>query len=211
MYYYLQTKVWLVLVTVRPIYCDRWLSLKSPNVASQLPLWRDTKFSNPFLITVETVTLNVFSSPTTMLDRIEMCSAKIDVHHHIFLPELSKHKADQNAKVGWKTPEENMPWSIQKSLEAMEKLGIAGAVLSYPAGVPENLVASPFRHSTGDHNGSACRDGDTVTRRERNREVVRELNTHAKGLCDRHQSRGRFGWFACLPDLRNVEGEHSMI
>ncbi|GJE84217.1 amidohydrolase 2 [Phanerochaete sordida] len=131
-------------------------------------------------------------------------SLKVDVHHHIFLPELAKRKADQNAAVGWKTPPDNMPWSIQKSLEAMNKLGVAYAVLSYPAGIPENLIESPF-HS------SSCGASDLLPDEEemlweKNRKVVRELNTHAKGLCDAAEAQGRFGWFACLPDLRNVEG-----
>ncbi|EKM59220.1 uncharacterized protein PHACADRAFT_25322 [Phanerochaete carnosa HHB-10118-sp] len=139
------------------------------------------------------------ASPT---ERIPM---KIDVHHHIFLPELSKRKAGQNAVVGWKTPEENVPWNIQKSLEAMNKLCVAGAILSYPAGIPENLVDSPFRAAPTCSKGG-LRAVDEETRNERNREVVRELNTHAKGLCDAAESEGRFGWFACLPDLRNVEG-----
>ena len=81
------------------------------------------------------------------------CTTKIDVHHHIFLPELSQRKVSQNAAVGWKTPPENMPWSLQKSLRAMDKLGVAYAVLSYPAGVPENLVESPL-------SGAACGGDD---------------------------------------------------
>lgn len=127
---------------------------------------------------------------------------KIDVHHHIFLPQLGKHKADQNARVGWKTPRENLPWDLKKSLHAMDQLGVAGAVLSYPAGVPESLVSSPFQEH--DNGNSECKSEDE--RRRRNRAVVRELNVHAKGLCDSAQANGRFGWFACLPDLRDVEG-----
>lgn len=147
------------------------------------------------------------AATTTML--ATAATSKIDVHHHIFLPQLARRKASQNEAVGWKTPAENMPWSIEKSLNAMDELGIARAVLSYPAGVPENLVENPFR-------AAACGAGDLAdvdedARREENRKVVRELNTHAKELCDAADARGRFGWFACLPDLRNVEGEAMTI
>lgn len=145
---------------------------------------------------------------TTMASPTERIPMKIDVHHHIFLPELSKRKAGQNAAVGWKTPEENVPWNIQKSLDAMNKLRIAGAILSYPAGIPENLVDSPFRALTC--NEAGLRADNEETRKEKNRGVVRELNTHAKGLCDATESEGRFGWFACLPDLQDVEGKASI-
>lgn len=129
---------------------------------------------------------------------------KIDVHHHIFLPQLGKRKADQNAQVGWITPQENVPWDLTKSLVAMEKLGVAGAVLSYPAGVPETLTYSPFRPD--DEEVSECTT--QADKRRRNRAIVRELNLHAKGLCESDKGKGCFGWFACLPDLRDVEGKY---
>ena len=141
-----------------------------------------------------------------MANDLQRRAPKIDVHHHIFLPQLGKHKADQNARVGWSTPQENLPWDLKKSLDAMDKLGVAGVVLSYPAGVPESLVSSPFKEP-GIEN-SECKSEDEG--RHRNRAVVRELNVHAKGLCDSAQANGRFGWFACLPDLRDVEGEPSL-
>ena len=132
---------------------------------------------------------------------------KIDVHHHIFLPQLGKQKASQNAQVGWNTPPENVPWNLAKSLAAMQKLGVVGAILSYPAGVPENLVDSPFRREdTG--------VSEYLTEEEKNKknkDIVRELNVQAKDLCESKAAEGRFGWFACLPDLRNVEGEMDIV
>lgn len=131
-------------------------------------------------------------------------AGKIDVHHHIFLPQLWSQKAEHNAKAGFTTPKENIPWSITKSLQAMDQLGVAAAVLSYPAGMPENLVKNPF-----EFNGSDCGQGqeDDTDKRRKNREAVRELNLYAQKLCDEDEaSGGRFGWFAALPDWRDVDG-----
>jgi 6-methylsalicylate decarboxylase len=125
---------------------------------------------------------------------------KIDVHHHIFLPQLWSKKAEHNAKVGFTTPPENIPWDMEKSLQAMRQLGIAAAVLSYPAGVPENLIENPFGYSSGGGN-----DNDQDDSRKKNRAAVRELNYYAQQLCN-EDSKGRFGWFACLPDWRDIEG-----
>lgn len=131
--------------------------------------------------------------------------AKIDVHHHIFLPQLGKQKGDQNARVGWITPKENLPWSIEKSLRAMRELGVVGAVLSYPAGVPENLYVSPFQDP---EKSFVPQSVDEAERSQCFRSVVRELNLHAQQLCDNEEaSQGVFGWFACLPDLRDVDGK----
>lgn len=64
---------------------------------------------------------------------------KIDVHHHIFASSMMSAKLEKNKEVGFRTPPENLPWSLAKSLVLMDDLGIAAAVLSYPAGVPEKV------------------------------------------------------------------------
>ncbi|KAI0702895.1 amidohydrolase 2 [Cytidiella melzeri] len=118
---------------------------------------------------------------------------KIDVHHHIFADFFMKAKLGSSKEVGWKTPAENLPWTLSKSLSMMDSLGIGAAILSYPAGVPETM------------GGRQHAEDDLVTR-ERGRAAVRKMNEYAKELCESQESQGRFGWFACLPDLRDVEG-----
>lgn len=107
--------------------------------------------------------------------------SRIDVHHHIFPPNL--RKAERNDDLGWLTPPENLPWTPEKCLDAMDALNISTAILSYPAGVPF-IPPGP-----------------------ENRKEVRALNIFAKELCQKNP--GRFGFFACLPDLRDVSGEDS--
>lgn len=95
----------------------------------------------------------------------------IDVHHHIFPATL--RKAAQSESVGFRTPPENLPWSPEVSLEAMDALGVDMAVLSLPAGVPSGPI------------GPA------------NRAAARELNVTAARICQKYP--GRFAFFACLP------------
>ncbi|KAI0254707.1 hypothetical protein BJV78DRAFT_1182319 [Lactifluus subvellereus] len=64
---------------------------------------------------------------------------RIDIHHHFFPPSLSRVKAAQSHTVGFHTPPENLPWSVDLSLRAMDELGIQLAVLSLPAGVAETF------------------------------------------------------------------------
>ncbi|KZT20378.1 amidohydrolase 2 [Neolentinus lepideus HHB14362 ss-1] len=64
---------------------------------------------------------------------------RIDFHHHFFPSGLNK--AGCNAKVGWKTPPENLPWSPDVSLKAMNELGIRKAILSLPAGTYSRVQA----------------------------------------------------------------------
>ncbi len=103
---------------------------------------------------------------------------RIDVHHHVFPASIGK--AGLSAKVGWLTPPENLPWTPEISLKAMNQLGVRTAVLSLPAGLP----AGPA--------------GDA------NRAAAREFNEYATQICDEHP--GRFGFFACLPDLFDTKG-----
>lgn len=67
---------------------------------------------------------------------------RIDFHHHFFPSSLKK--ADQNVQVGWKTPAENLPWSPDISLKAMNELAIRKAVLSLPAGTYSRLQAREY-------------------------------------------------------------------
>ncbi|KAI0092009.1 hypothetical protein BDY19DRAFT_574059 [Irpex rosettiformis] len=130
-------------------------------------------------------------------------SLKIDIHHHIFAPFFMEAKLDSAKKVGWRTPAENLPWSLSNSLAIMDHLSIGAAILSYPAGIPEKMgqrsVSKP---------GSQGGDGDDWDEiaKERGRDAVRKMNVYAKELCESEEAQGRFGWFSCLPDLRDVEG-----
>ncbi|KAI0335429.1 hypothetical protein GY45DRAFT_1316748 [Cubamyces sp. BRFM 1775] len=72
-------------------------------------------------------------------------------------------------KLGFAFPEENLPWSPERSIKAMVELGIQKAILSLPDGWPG---AIPY-----------------------NRETAQ--------ICKEHPDR--FGFFACLPDLRETE------
>ncbi|KAI0081736.1 amidohydrolase 2 [Panus rudis PR-1116 ss-1] len=119
--------------------------------------------------------LSIRKMASTIQNRPIQC---VDIHHHIFPASLPKGKI--NARMGWRTPEENLPWSPEKSLATMDKMGIDLAILSYPAGMPF-VPPSP-----------ACRD------------AARKLNVEAASICKDHP--GRFGFFACLPDPRDAEG-----
>jgi len=103
---------------------------------------------------------------------------RIDVHHHFFPPDLDKRKLNQ--KNGWITPAGTMPWSPQVSLIAMDAADIDIAILSLPA------------LSTG-----------SVS--EENRAAARNRNLFVSGIVQEHPTR--FGFFATLPFLDDVEGE----
>ncbi|KAH7887679.1 hypothetical protein F5I97DRAFT_1935762 [Phlebopus sp. FC_14] len=101
----------------------------------------------------------------------------IDVHHHIFLDARKKMK--KNAEVGWSTPPENLPWQPATSIKAMDMLGVQTAVLSPP----------PL---------------SSTSPSEENRAEVRSTNIYAADLCAAYP--GRFGLFAGLPCLHDVQG-----
>ncbi|KAI0638153.1 hypothetical protein C8Q77DRAFT_1242281 [Trametes polyzona] len=103
---------------------------------------------------------------------------RIDIHHHIFPASIGK--AGLSEKVGWRTPPENLPWTPEVSLRAMEAMGVQTAVLSIPAGLPPGPPG------------------------EENRAAARRFNEYAAQICSDHP--GRFGFFACLPNLADVEG-----
>ncbi|CAA7259833.1 unnamed protein product [Cyclocybe aegerita] len=101
----------------------------------------------------------------------------IDIHHHYFPPDLKKENA--NANIGWKTPPENLPWSPEISLRAMDAMKIDFAILSFPA------------------LSSGCISDE-------NRLTARRRNEFAAKICGTHPHR--FGFFATLPFLDDVEG-----
>lgn len=106
---------------------------------------------------------------------------RIDVHHHFFLD--APKKIERNQEVGWQTPRENLPWRPQISLTAMDELGVHTAIISPP----------PM-------SSASCGD--------ENRTAVRRQNIYASQLCTAYPKR--FGFFAGLPCLDDVEGNFSL-
>jgi predicted TIM-barrel fold metal-dependent hydrolase len=107
---------------------------------------------------------------------------RIDVHHHYFPLDLKKEKT--NVDVGWKTPPENLPWCPKISLKAMDAMKVDFAILSYPA------ISSGFIS-------------------EGNRTTARRRNELAAGFC--RDQPDRFGFFATLPFLDDVEGQDYLL
>jgi len=110
--------------------------------------------------------------------RSAQSALRIDIHHHYFPSDLKKEQA--NVEVGWKTPPENLPWCPKISLQAMNAMKVDFAVLSYPA------------------LSSGCIS-------EKNRSTARRRNVLAAGFC--REQPDRFGFFATLPFLDDVEGQ----
>ncbi|KAJ7682726.1 hypothetical protein DFH06DRAFT_1161975 [Mycena polygramma] len=102
---------------------------------------------------------------------------RIDVHHHFFPANLDKAKS--NEKVGWRTPPENLPWSPEISLRFMDASSIDVAILSFPA-IASGVIS------------------------KENRDVARERNRAMATICRDHAPR--FGFFATLPFLEDIEG-----
>jgi predicted TIM-barrel fold metal-dependent hydrolase len=98
-------------------------------------------------------------------------AARIDLHQHFFPPGADHVR--QVEDTGWRFPPENFPWSPEKNLRFMDRLGIETCMLS--------LTGSPG----GDGAGVA------------NRKFARFLNTTAHRAVIDHP--GRFGFFANLP------------
>jgi predicted TIM-barrel fold metal-dependent hydrolase len=103
---------------------------------------------------------------------------RIDVHHHFFLD--ARKKAKKNLEVGWRTPDENLPWRPQTSLAAMDKLGVQTAILS-----PPPISFTP-------HDGA-----EDLAK-------VRQQNIYSSQLRATYPSR--FGFLAGLPFLDDVKG-----
>jgi 6-methylsalicylate decarboxylase len=98
---------------------------------------------------------------------------RIDIHHHITPP---KYLAEFGPRQELQPP--TVAWTLGKSLEDMDKAGVATAITS---------VTTPSRIFAG---------ADA-------RRVARECNEYAATLVAEH--RGRFGMFAALP-LTDTEG-----
>ena len=94
---------------------------------------------------------------------------RIDVHHHFFAPALAKKIADKAP-----TPGPMRTWTPARSIEAMDKAGVATAFLS----------------------GSTVFDLSPDARDEAVRQV-RIVNEYGANLVADH--KGRFGLFAVLP------------
>ncbi|KAK7061795.1 hypothetical protein R3P38DRAFT_2831559 [Favolaschia claudopus] len=104
---------------------------------------------------------------------------RIDVHHHYFPADLTVTKAQSSEKFGWDTPAENLPWSPEVSLKFMNAASIDVAILSFPA------LSSGF---VGQENRDQAR--------QRNCAMAEIVEFHAE----------RFGFFATLPFLDDIEG-----
>jgi hypothetical protein len=102
---------------------------------------------------------------------------RIDVHHHFFPADLNKEASNQ--KMGWRAPVGTLPWTPDVSIKAMDTSGIDLAILSLPA-----IFA-----------GSVS---------EENRTTTRDRNRYASRIVQAHPTR--FGFFASLPFLDDVEG-----
>jgi hypothetical protein len=105
---------------------------------------------------------------------------RIDVHHHVYLP-TPQDQAQSDPKLGWTMPVENVPWSPELSIKAMDELNIEMAILSNLPGAPAG--------------------GDSV--------AVRKANETMREIRDKYPER--FGFFACLGDLRNVQGSKKQV
>ncbi|TFK75838.1 amidohydrolase 2 [Pluteus cervinus] len=101
----------------------------------------------------------------------------IDVHHHFFPLSLQKDKP--KADLGWRTPAENLPWTPELSVKAMDDLGIDMAILSLPA-IPSGEIS------------------------QENRSLARERNLYLFEVCKTYPRR--YGFFACIPFLHDIEG-----
>ncbi|KAF9268048.1 amidohydrolase 2 [Marasmius fiardii PR-910] len=102
---------------------------------------------------------------------------RVDIHHHFFPPSLDKASSGKN--VGFRTPAENLPWDPEISIRSMDSSNIDVALLSFPA------IAS----------GSVGKE---------NRRTTRDRNLYVSEICQRYP--GRFGFFATLPFLDDIEG-----
>lgn len=102
---------------------------------------------------------------------------KVDVHHHILPDFFEKVLAAANIRVGASIPH----WSPEASLELMNKLHISTAILSLSA--PGAMIAG---------SSSQVRD------------LARSWNDYAATI--RNEQPDKFGFFAALPALTDVEG-----
>ncbi len=100
---------------------------------------------------------------------------RIDVHHHVTPPSYSKAAA----KITYGNPP-RMDWSLARSLEDMDKGGVATAIISLPH--PVTIWPQP---------------------KDEQRRLARDWNEFVAKIASDHP--GRFGLFASLPML-DIEG-----
>jgi predicted TIM-barrel fold metal-dependent hydrolase len=100
---------------------------------------------------------------------------RIDLHHHFIpaIPGVDPATLAANAlkTAGWIFPPDNVPWTPEKDIAAMDRLGVEMAVLSAPTG---GTVAD-----------------------EANRRTVRFMNDTAHHIVEEHPDR--FAFFAAIP------------
>lgn len=110
----------------------------------------------------------------------------IDTHHHCTPPAYLAASEAVAAKGGSPVPPPMRSWTLAKSLDAMDRFGIASAVLS--------VINQPDIWMSGDSVG--------------NRVLARACNEYMAALVRDHP--GRFGSFACLP-LPDIDGSLAEI
>nr|POE92392.1 6-methylsalicylic acid decarboxylase [Quercus suber] len=102
---------------------------------------------------------------------------EIDVHHHVYPPAMTAAlERNGGDPSGWYVP----PWTLELENELCEKHSISTSILT---------VTAP---------GPAIERDPTVAAK-----LTRECNEFCANLRD--QQPQRFGFFACLPDLRQVD------
>jgi len=113
-------------------------------------------------------------------DQSPLPTNRIDTHHHLFPPKwLKEHTDDIVAVAPGIPPTAALEWTPQKSIDGMDRVGIASAVLS---------IATP-----------GVWFGDVAEARD----LVKHCNEYGAGMVADHP--GRFGMFAALA-LPDVDG-----
>lgn len=123
--------------------------------------------------------IEIMTDTTHTVDSVATDQARrIDFHHHYFLQlggasatDVAATSAAVMKATGWRMPEGSFPWSPEKSIAAMDRLGIQKAVLSIPQG------------------GTVADAG--------NRRSVRLLNETAHAAVQQYPDR--FAFFASVP------------
>ncbi|PFH52794.1 hypothetical protein AMATHDRAFT_79490 [Amanita thiersii Skay4041] len=104
-------------------------------------------------------------------------SRSIDVHHHFFPRDLDKVKANDLAF--WRAPPGTLPWCAENSIRTMDAMNIDVAILSIPPiAICDNFVES--------------------------RTIARRHNIALRDLSVEYPMR--FGFFATLPFLQDIDG-----
>lgn len=86
--------------------------------------------------------------------------------------------------IGWRAPEENLPWTAEISLKAMDQSGINVAILSFPA-LSVGFVG------------------------EEDRLTARARNLWMSEICTKYPDR--FGFFATLPFPHDIDGKTTTV